>query len=75
MTDTTAPKRTTDPTDHPLCCPECGEPARPTPPAAWTSSYGPAPSYAHLDGTPLCPVIDKHGYHPAHPVRICESET
>ena len=48
-------------------CPECGEPARPRPPARWTTANGPRPDHSHLDGEPLCPVVTATGYHPAWP--------
>lgn len=35
-------------------------------PHAWSGAWGPRPSYAHRDGSPLCPV--PVGYHPADPI-------
>jgi len=49
-----------------LVCPECGAAAQDTPPHAWSGSWGPRPSDAHRDGSPLCPV--PVGYHPADPI-------
>jgi hypothetical protein len=48
-----------------LVCPECGATVRDTPPHVWTEAWGPRPSYAHTDGSPLCPV--SLGYRPADP--------
>ncbi len=49
-------------------CPECGEPVVPVAPAVWTSAWGLAPGWSHLDGQPLCPVVGPAGYQPADPV-------
>jgi hypothetical protein len=48
-------------------CPECGQPAVPSPPTSWTPAWGPRPSYSHVDGEPLCPVVGPHGSQPADP--------
>ncbi len=50
-------------------CPECGEPAEENAPGRWTPANGPAPTWSHLDGEPLCPVVGQNGYEPAHPQR------
>lgn len=46
-------------------CPECQEPAQHEQPTAWTPAWGRAPSWSHLDGEPLCPVVGANGYEPA----------
>lgn len=51
-----------------LICPECHEPVQHEAPHVWTAAWGPPPAYSHLDGQPLCPVMDKAGYRPADPV-------
>lgn len=52
-----------------LVCPECGEPVRQAPPAAWIEAWGPRPGHSHHDGQPLCPVMSSDGYRPAQPIR------
>jgi hypothetical protein len=49
-------------------CPECKEEVEESPPW-WAPTNGPAPSWSHLDGEPLCPVVGANGYEPAQPVR------
>ncbi|GAB3160778.1 hypothetical protein GCM10027290_67240 [Micromonospora sonneratiae] len=54
-----------------LCCPECGEPARPVPPRDWPlNGFVPRPAASHHDGTPLCPVPGPDGSRPAEPVGV-----
>ena len=49
-------------------CPECGEAVRNRPPSTWNRTWGRRPSWSHLDGEPLCPVIGRSGgYEPAQP--------
>ncbi|MFC4529139.1 hypothetical protein [Sphaerisporangium dianthi] len=48
-------------------CPECEEPAERATPTSWTPAWGRAPSWSHLDGEPLCPVVGANGYQPATP--------
>ncbi|MGW4640780.1 hypothetical protein ACWEN6_19760 [Sphaerisporangium sp. NPDC004334] len=48
-------------------CPECEEPAEHAAPTSWTPAWGRAPSWSHLDGEPLCPVVGANGYQPATP--------
>lgn len=52
----------------PMICPECEEPAHNMAPHSWTPAWGPAPSWSHTDGEPLCPVMGSSGYVPASPV-------
>jgi hypothetical protein len=35
-------------------CSECGEAAQQSPPTSWIPAWGPAPSWSHHDGDPLC---------------------
>jgi len=54
-----------------LRCPECGEPARPTPPRHWPlDGFVSRPAASHRDGTPLCPVPGPEGSQPADPVGV-----
>ncbi|WP_239335073.1 hypothetical protein [Frankia sp. CiP3] len=57
--------------DH--ICPECDEEVISEPPTDDLTPYAAhgltAPAWAHLDGTPLCPVIGPDGYQPAQPKR------
>lgn len=56
---------------HDLYCPECGQPARRTPPTTQVpyAAHGmPRPDFSHLDGESLCPVVTDAGYQPARPV-------
>jgi hypothetical protein len=48
-----------------MACPVCYEPARLLPPRRWLAVYGPRPSWSHVDGEPLCPVVGADGYRPA----------
>jgi len=50
-------------------CPVCYEPARACPPRMWVAANGPRPSWSHVDGEPLCPVVGADGYRPAR--RAC----
>lgn len=71
----------TTPHDHPhhapthapgsLRCPECGEPARTTPPRDWPlDGFASRPVASHYDGTPLCPVPGPNGSQPADPIGV-----
>src|SRR5690348_11001815 len=72
---TGAPPRPTD-APVPLVCPECGEPARATPPREWQlAGWTPRPRSSHHDGTPLCPVIGTDGYAPAEPTGLADAGT
>lgn len=48
-----------------VACPVCHEPARARPPHMWLPANGPRPSWSHVDGEPLCPVVGADGYRPA----------
>ncbi|MEW1837496.1 hypothetical protein AB0392_06015 [Nonomuraea angiospora] len=48
-------------------CPECHEPAQHDEPSSWTPAWGRPPSWSHLGGEPLCPVVGASGYEPATP--------
>lgn len=53
-------------------CPECGEPAKVAkikPVGAMLNVDRERLRAAHLDGTPLCPVMTAKGYQPAMPIR------
>jgi len=48
-----------------MACPVCHEPAHARPPRRWIVPNGPRPSWSHVDGEPLCPVVGTDGYRPA----------
>ncbi len=56
-----------------MTCPECGDIVVNRTPWNDRTPYAahglPRPSWAHHDGTALCPVIGPGGYRPANPTR------
>jgi len=57
-----------------MVCPEYGEVALELAPTALSPEFQARPSWSHVDGEPLCPVMSAGGYVPAEPVPAAESE-